>query len=200
MCRDEISYKKAQQIFVNNRLLLFPDIVTTMIGKRQYDHTRCGILLCLRNDRESFYSLEQKKALAEELSVIDSLEITDTTSSLDFEILSRERKNLIESVWSEYAKYRCIITDRYHGTIFSLIANTPVIVLDSTDHKLSSGVKWFPESFKDYVHYVQDISSASQVVEKIYKTKYDYKLPPFFVTEYYSKLKQYIEGQNYANM
>lgn len=200
MCRDEISYEKAQHLFANNRLLLFPDVVTSMIGKRQYDHPRSGILLCLRNDRESFYSAERKAALAQELSAIDTVETTDTTIALTAKEIARDRARIIESVWSDYAKYRCIITDRYHGTIFSLVANTPVIVIDSTDHKLSSGVKWFPESFRDYVHYVHDISQIGQVVQKIYDTDYDYKLPPYFHDEYYGKLKQLLEGKNHENM
>lgn len=171
-----------------------------MIGKRQYDHPRSGILLCLRNDRESFYSAEQKKALAKELSAIDTVSTTDTTSSLSAKEIAQNREQIIESVWSDYAKYRCIITDRYHGTIFALVANTPVIVIDSTDHKLSSGVKWFPESFRDYVYYVHDISQIEQVVQKIYSTDYEYKLLPFFHDEYFVKLKQYLEGNDHENM
>lgn len=200
MCRDNISYEKAQHLFPNNRLLLFPDVVTSMIGKRQYDAPRSGILLCLRNDRESFYSAERKKELAEELSAIDTVSTIDTTISLSAKEIAQDRERIIESTWSDYAKYRCIITDRYHGTIFALVANTPVIVIDSTDHKLSSGVKWFPESFRDYVYYVHDISQIEQVVQKIYSTDYDYKLPPYFYDEYYAKLKQLLEGNNYGNM
>ncbi|WP_082026255.1 polysaccharide pyruvyl transferase family protein [Prevotella pectinovora] len=45
------------------------------------------------------------------------------------------------AILQQFAKYQVVITDRYHGTIFSQIVNTPVIVISSTDHKLRSGVK-----------------------------------------------------------
>lgn len=65
--------------------------------------------------------------------------------------------------------------------------------MPSTDHKLSSGVKWFPKSFNDYVHYVDDFSNIINVVEKVYNKKYDYKLPNYFNKKYYSELKSIIE-------
>ena len=34
-------------------------------------------------------------------------------------------------------KSRLVITDRYHGTIFAIITNTPVIVFKSYDTKIS---------------------------------------------------------------
>lgn len=60
--------------------------------------------------------------------------------------------------------YRLVITDRYHGAIFSQIVSTPTIVLSSADHKLSSGVKWFPkEQFTNYIAYANDLDEAYQL-------------------------------------
>ena len=194
MCRDEVSYGIAEKLFTKCRNLLFPDVVTTMIGVKQYHYERSGILLCLRNDQEAFYSPEQIQLLKEQLSDIGTVSVTDTTITMDAKEIRKNRETVLEQIWSDYAKYRVIITDRYHGTIFSLVAGTPVIVLSSTDHKLSSGVKWFPESFRDYVRYVPELSEVHHVVQQIYEKKLDYCLEPYFQRNYYSKLRQMIEG------
>lgn len=193
LCRDELSYKTAKDIFKNCKLRLFPDIVTTMIGKFEYNNERNGILLCLRNDKESIIAKDVVEQLQNKLSVIDSVTISDTTIPMKGEEVTKNREEILMSVWKDYSKYRVIITDRYHGTIFSLIANTPVIVLSSSDHKLSSGVKWFPDSFNGYVQYVDQLDYLVDEVKKIYSTDYEYSLPLYFNENYYNKLKGYIE-------
>ncbi|HAK74631.1 MAG TPA: hypothetical protein DCP36_15735 [Sporomusaceae bacterium] len=45
-----------------------------------------------------------------------------------------------------------VITDRFHGVIFSVITHTPVIAFKSFDTKISAGIKWF--SNLDFVHYI----------------------------------------------
>ena len=193
MCRDEISFKIAGEIFSKCKLLLYPDIVTSMIGKYQYTDSREGILLCMRNDKEAFYSKQQIKELKKKLKDIDNVYQTDTTVTMSPSEIAVNRKEILEEIWKEYSKYKVIITDRYHGTIFALIANTPVIVLASTDHKLSSGVKWFPQEFSGYVQYVQCLDEIPSLIKEIYKDELTYVLPPYFENNFYSQLKQKLE-------
>lgn len=194
LCRDDISYETAQRIFNKCKLLKYPDIVTTLISKREFNANRSGILLCMRNDKEAFYNKEVIDKLMSELNKIDKTEITDTTIDLNAKYISKNREEVLNNIFNEYSKYKVIITDRYHGTIFSLISNTPVLVLSSTDHKLKSGVKWFPEEFKEYVRYIENIEDVKNNVEQIYQNKYDYKLPNYFNDKYYDILKAELEG------
>jgi exopolysaccharide biosynthesis predicted pyruvyltransferase EpsI len=195
LCRDDLSYETAKQMFTNCKLLKYPDIVTTLIGTKEFNNTRKGILLCMRNDKEAFYSKENIDKLRGKLEKIDKTDITDTTIDLKAEYISNNREKVINNILNSYSNYKVIITDRYHGTIFSLISNTPVIVLSSTDHKLSSGVKWFPESFKEYVRYMQNIADVPDYVEKIFKRDYQYKLSNYFNEQYYDKLKAILEKE-----
>lgn len=192
LCRDDVSYEKAQQMFPHAHLLKFPDIVTTMIGAKHYDHERKGILLVMRNDKEAFYKPEQIQQLKSNLSDIDIVKQTDTTVDFDAKYIIAHRREVLEQTWDNYSRYRVIITDRYHGTIFSLVAGTPVLVLSSTDHKLSSGVKWFPPEFSDYVRFIPDLSEVRTNVERVYASNLDHTLPPYFEDNYYSKLKTLI--------
>jgi len=195
MCRDDYSYETANKIFTNCKLLKYPDIVTTLIGTKTFDNKREGILLCARNDKEAFYSKEILNRLKKELSTIDKVEETDTTIDLDVKYINKNREKVLNDIFDMYSKYKVIITDRYHGTIFSLISNTPVIVLSSTDHKLKSGVNWFPVEFANYVHYTEDIENVKNVVSKIYNEYFSYDLPEYFNVEYYNKLKNILENR-----
>lgn len=193
LCRDDLSYETAKEMFTNCKLLKYPDIVTTLIGTKKFEHPRKGILLCMRNDREAFYSKADIEKLRAKLEKIDKIDITDTTIDLRAGYISKNREKVINNILNSYSNYKVIITDRYHGTIFSLISNTPVIVLSSTDHKLSSGVKWFPKSFKEYIRYMENIEDVPNYVQEIFKRNYNYKLPNYFNEEYYDKLKSILE-------
>ena len=174
-------------------MFLFPDIVTSMIGKKHYYNDRKGILLCLRNDKESIIGKDTIRILKDKLSEIDFVRITDTTVSTDYRLIILNRKKYLFAIWDYFSRFKVIITDRYHGTIFSLITGTPVLVISSSDHKLSSGVKWFSKEYSSYVKYVEDIDSIENDVKDIYSHKYSYALDDYFDQKYYSKLKQLIE-------
>ena len=100
---------------------------------------------------------------------------------------------MLKEQFDYYSRFKLIITDRYHGTIFSLIAGTPVIVLKTSDHKLSSGVKWFPEEFKDYVTFAENLDEAYEKAAMMMNKQLTHQLPPYFKENYYDKLKSLLE-------
>ena len=106
---------------------------------------------------------------------------------------------ILSEIFEEYSKYEVVITDRYHGTIFSLIAATPVVVIGSTDHKLSSGVKWFPRNiFGDYITFANDLDEAySKAIQMLQNSKkISHELPPYFKENYYDILKKRLESNS----
>lgn len=194
MCRDEQSYKIAQENFVNCKLLLYPDIVTSLIGTRQYNYERKGVLFCMRNDIEAYYTPLQIDKLRARFGNIEMMQ-TDTTISTPILEIYKYRERVLNDILAQYAHYKVIITDRYHGTIFSLIANTPVVVISSTDHKLSSGVKWFPKEFEEYVSFAQDLNEAYEKAFSILMNPpVEKKLPQYFREKYYNVLKENLLG------
>lgn len=188
LTRDSLSYKYAKEKFPEVRTELYPDIVTTLIGKKEFLSEKRGIALCVRNDGEKYYSYEEMECLKEQLELIAPVDVTDTNSSslkkIDF--LSIE-KNIWDKI-KVFSQYKVIITDRYHGTIFSLIAGTPVIVIRTKDHKVSTGVKWFEGIYDDYVYYCDNLESIPLIINKIMGQKSKKKIEPYFDEQYYSKL------------
>ena len=190
LCRDQVSFKTAEKLLYNCKRMLYPDIVTTLIGTKEYSNARNGILFCMRNDKEAHYKSEVIDEIKDKLSEISKVDMTDTTIDIKCKEIIKDREKILFNMFEEYSKYEVIVTDRYHGTIFSLISNTPVIVLSSSDHKLESGVKWFPQEFEEYVTFLSDINELQDKIIEILNKKYDYKLPQYFNDVYYSRLKE----------
>lgn len=195
-CRDEHSFTTAKKHFANCKLYLYPDIVTSLIGTKSFKHKRDGILFCMRNDKESFYKEDQINFLKKRFYG-QKIGHTDTTLlQYDMPYIYGHREEILNEIFNEYSQYKVIITDRYHGTIFSQIAGTPVVVVSSTDHKLCSGVKWFPkEIFGDYITFAKDLDEAYEKTINILNNydKYTHQLPPYFKEKYYDKLNTILE-------
>ena len=195
LARDRVSYNMAMEMFPDIEVMLFPDIVTTMIGNFPVNTKREGIMFCCRDDGEKLYSDEQIDELMQKCRYLEKVNKTDTTKKeYAAEIVKNAEKYIINEI-REYSKYKLVITDRYHGTILSLIAGTPVIVIKTTDHKVMTGVEWFKGVYDEYVYAANDLEEAYAMAEAVLKKKLNYKLKPYFEKNYYDKLKGYTERQ-----
>lgn len=189
LTRDRKSYEFAVEHFPGVKTELFPDIVTTLIGTRDHSDKRSGIGLCVRNDGEKYYSYEQIDALKEKLGKLADVSVTDTDCSGIGEITDETIRSAVLDKIDKFAGKELIITDRYHGTIFSLIAETPVIVIKTRDHKVSTGVDWFKNVYDDNVFYCEDIEKVPGLAAEILSESGERKLAPHFKENYYDKLK-----------
>lgn len=189
LCRDEHSYETARALFNKCRLFLYPDIVTSLIGNIKLpEYSRKGVLFCMRNDKEAFHRPEAIEQLRRKLEEFITTEQTDTTVDIPPGEVIADRKKILHSTFDYFSRFQAVVTDRYHGTIFSLIGNTPVIVLNSSDHKLASGVQWFPESFSRHVYFAETLDQVPGYVQHIVDQPPKEPLPPYFSTEYYDHL------------
>lgn len=191
LSRDKTSYETALKMFPNANVKLFPDVVTSLIGFRKYSDARNDVLFCMRDDREQFYNETEIKELEQKVKSAFNLNVdyADTTIKIDETYLKENLEKVLFDEFDMFSKYQLIITDRYHGTIFSLISGTPVIVLGSTDHKLKSGVDWFKDVYPGYIYFANNLEEAYQYANKILATEFKYKtLDDYFMKEYYAKV------------
>lgn len=186
-CRDFVSLRNAESLFPNSRPTAMPDIVTSLIGTRKSTSERDGVLLCIRDDFEAFYTKNDMEAFKRRLEC--RVETRDTSLMVSPEDMDAHRECYINEFIEYMASFKVVVTDRYHGTIFSLVANTPVIVLNSNDHKLSSGVEWFPKSFSGHVRFAQTLDQAYEMVKEFLLRKDFPVLPTYFKDSYWDKLK-----------
>ncbi len=195
IARDSISQENIKKYFGIYNSELYPDIVTTLIGTKKYENKRDGICVCVRNDGEKYYSDKIINELIMKLKSIDQkIDLTDTNCSnlpeVSFSIIEKEIFKKID----EFSKYKVIITDRFHGTIFSLISGTRVIVIKTNDHKVSTGINWFKGIYDENVKYCDNIEDVPLTVKQYYKINKNSVLEPYFKKMYYDKLKSNIGG------
>lgn len=195
MARDKVSSETAKEMFPNTPVILYPDIVTTLIGNIPTSGKRNGILMCMRNDSEKFYSDEQVRALQQKLRMLAPVEIIDTNINKRINAESRELRSTIMTYIDKLASAQLVVTDRYHGTILSLAANTPVIVVKTTDHKVSTGVNWFKGVYDDAVFYADTLEQVEALAERMLKENHTVDNKLFFKENYYDKLKLVIEKE-----
>lgn len=190
LARDEVSYEMAKRMFPDIPVKCYPDIVTTLIGTKHFSSERKGILMCCRDDSEKLYPESEITDLMDRLKEIDEVSMTDTTKHGDSrEIVANAEKYIWDEI-ENYSKYRCIITDRYHGTIFSMIASTPVIVIKSNDHKVTTGVNWFEGVYDGHIFRADDLNHAFELVKQIYSSDIPEITNPYFEEQYYDKLPE----------
>jgi len=200
LARDKVSFLTAKEIFSKVKIELYPDIVTSLIGKYSFNNKRDKILFCMRDDSEQYYEKSDIQKLRDRLLPFIETEITDTTIKMNGIELQKNIKSILEQTFNKYSQYKAIITDRYHGTIFSLIAGTPVVVLNSTDHKLSSGVDWFKGVYPKHIYFAENLEKAYEFVKEIInEDKCSHKLDDYFDREYYQKLYNLIDGSSINN-
>lgn len=185
LSRDTVSFEMAQEMFPNVPQKCYPDIVTTLIGRLQSNQDREGIIFCLRDDAEKYYSDNDLSALMEKCKSIGPVTRTDTTKGKH---VAEHAEEYIRSEIEEYSKYKVMITDRYHGTILSLVAATPVIIIKTVDHKVTTGADWFRGVYDDCVYLADDLDAAYDLAEKLYERTHFRSLEPYFEEKYYDKL------------
>ena len=189
--RDRQSFEFAKSFVPAGALECFPDIVTSLIGRVTIEGKRNGVMLCVRNDDEKFYSDRELNELKQKLGqYFDRVDRTDTNSDKTAQEVYKNLEPEINTKLAQFSNYECVITDRYHGTIFSLVANTPVIVIKTNDHKVTSAVEWFERLYNDdairsagsldqALNYAAAVCTQKPVIansDALYKKYYENKL------------------------
>lgn len=195
LARDFVSYDMAKEMFPDINVRAFPDIVTTLIGTFSFNNERRGVCLCTRNDGEKLYSDEEITQLASKIEADGTPVLKkDTQGKASYREIRANLQYFIESEIESYSHYDVTITDRYHGTIFSLCAGTPVIIVKTKDHKVTTGADWFKGIYDDHVYVAEDLDDAYRHYLDIKDKKLTHKLRPHMKEEYYDNLKIIFEN------
>lgn len=134
-------------------------------GKRGTD-----ILLCLRSDKESKLSAEDKFEIFR-MSRDTGRDIRITDTCINYEIDPGDRERILTEKFSLWSSVRLVITDRLHGMIFAIITGTPCIVLGNNHHKVLETYKTFRDC--PYLRYAEDIGAIPSYMKELLAPDYD---------------------------
>jgi exopolysaccharide biosynthesis predicted pyruvyltransferase EpsI len=193
LARDFMSEKFASEMFPHVTVRAFPDIVTSLIGTLNFNNKRSGICVCCRNDKEKYYTDEELMTLTRRLEEKEPVKRTDTSIKESYKIIRKDLKYYIEKEIEKYSHYKVVITDRYHGTIFSIVAGTPVVIIKTTDHKVTTGADWFKGVYDNIVCVANDLEDAYVKALEFIEKEQKHEMKPYFKVNYYDKLKGLFE-------
>lgn len=195
MARDEVSYDISCKMIMDGHVMMVPDIVTSLIGTRPEIKERHGIVLCHRHDGEQFYTDADFENIKNKLSYIDKVDIMDTTVSMSYKKILKDLYGAMMSIIGIFEKSRIVITDRYHGMIYSLVSNTPVVVMKTTDHKVIEGYKILKKQYQDRIWFAESPDEAVCIVQDVLESPHYGQLDNYFQREIYGKLRDKIEKE-----
>lgn len=154
MERDHISYDYGRKKFPSINHMFIPDAVTALSANSYLRTTeRNGVCFFLRQDKEKVLTDTFVETLAGWLSQHHvAYQRSDTVITARLQTQSKRWQAVADKL-NLARSSRVVVTDRYHGLIFSVITHTPVIVFKSYDTKISAGVRWFQDL--DWVHYAE---------------------------------------------
>jgi len=164
IARDEHSFKFAQEYFPSCKTFCCPDFVL-YLNKFQRQK-REKVLVCLRNDTESILDRNDRGNI---ITYIENLgekyELYDTT--IEHDILPEAREKEFDKAIKLFSSRKIVITDRFHGIIFSVISKTPCIALNTIDHKITDSVKWFKDL--NYIFFTDNYMDIPHIFDEITK-------------------------------
>lgn len=184
--RDPQSGELAQELFPKAKIFCTPDFVLSL-PPRQSDikNNPPKVLLCLRLDDESALNAQQRKEIGKKLPY--DCTYFDTTIASPIKV--GERKEVLERTLDLFEAADVVVTDRYHGLIFTILCRKPCVVLPTVDHKLTSAMHWFKEI--SFIKFVPNIDAIPVLVEQCLSI--ESREVPDWNSEYFNKIPELID-------
>lgn len=193
--RENISYQTALSLFKTKNIYNAPDIATRLdLGFLKKNNKREGILLILRKD-ELLLAFQNRIFIKELASKYFNNKIYEKDSNEYYLFPNNSRKSQTYEFINDLAKRQLVITDRLHGSIFSLITGTPCIIFGNNYHKVESSYNTWLRKF-EYMAFIKQDEIETKLEEYIRKFKnynnsitYDSKI----FNKYYLLMKKVIQ-------
>ncbi|MBD2231988.1 polysaccharide pyruvyl transferase family protein [Phormidium tenue] len=142
IARDSMSEIIAQELFSKALVFKMPDFVLALPPRNvSKSATAPKILLCLRHDDQSALTDDSRRNIEK----LIPYECSSFDTETDFPIAKKLQEKVVTETLDKFCEFDAIVTDRFHGLIFSIVCRKPCIVVPTVDHKLTYGIQWFSE-------------------------------------------------------
>ena len=161
--RGHISLEFAKKNFPNAKC--YESLDSALNLNFNFGYERNGIMCCLRdlNDESGL----DKKTYEEIFKIIKSFDKNYSfTNNLWVSDIKKDQRNyVVYEQLKNFAKHKLVVTDRLHGLIFSLITNTPCIVISAYNHKLKEFTDMLKTN-KSIIFIDKDVAKLSENINK----------------------------------
>ena len=183
--RDPRSGELAAELFPQAQSFCMPDFVLSLpprASETPPDTTK--VLLCLRLDDESALTPKQRQEIGESLPYDCSYYDTTLDKAIDVD----RREATLDETLAKFLAADIVVTDRYHGLIFTVLCQKPCVVLRTVDHKLTSAIYWFKDL--PSVMFAQSLEEVPELVEQGLKIASNKTID--WSTVYFDKIPQLV--------
>lgn len=154
---------------LNDRSILIPDIVLSLHLTDEVcsNFVRKGVGLCLRNDIERLITDEDAKTIKEVLKKQCTC-VTPITTTPNFrlnQIDETNREMILMDKFAEFGSKELIVTDRLHAMIFSVLTQTPCIVFDNNNKKISETYRWLKNN--PSIKLINNVKELPQAIDEV---------------------------------
>lgn len=177
--RDGYSFALAKEHFSGAKVLLAPDIVLT--HKVESHAERKGVLLCLRLDKLSTLTPEQAESIKAACEA-EGFACQFINTRIHKPIPDREAA--CREMWDTFSSSEAVVTNRLHGTIFSIITGTPCVIIPPANHKIAETYLWLRHI--PFVRFCHRIEEAPDLLKQVMTQPRNYN--PGWAREYYAGL------------
>lgn len=147
--REAHSLERVKQYFPRVNIVYCPDIVL-YLNETTPKTERINILCCLRKDKEQNISNEAREELISYMTKnYENVLCKDTVDVALEDCRPDTYEKTLKEFWATLRTCKLVVTDRLHCMIFCAITETPCIVMDNTNKKISgvcrqwlSGADW----------------------------------------------------------
>ncbi|GHV18271.1 hypothetical protein FACS18949_11690 [Clostridia bacterium] len=188
--RGEFSLNFAKEHFYNVKSFLYVDMAHML--RANYSRERDGLLLCIRDlDDESGLAFETYNSVFSAAKAFDS-EYKTISHQNPEDIPVHERGAFVMDTLKLYSESKIVVTDRLHGMIFSIVTQTPCVVICAETQKLREYAEMFSECTgvifidKD----MDKLPKAMEAAEQIGTTHY-----PLLNNEPFEQMARIIAGE-----
>ena len=135
--RENKSLHRMQEALPTCRVGLAPDTVLSLDLAPSAPRD-LPLLVCLRQGGEARLSADRRAAILRALLGFAPGALVTDTEIPGPRLSFREYEQHLDVLWANFARARCVVTDRLHGLIFSVISRTPCVVIENNNHKIRS--------------------------------------------------------------
>ncbi len=167
--REKKSYDLMKKIFGNIKIELIPDIVISLKESFSFNSMRTNqIGICIRDDKEKLLNVDITNYITQDIYK-NNIKKMSTYIAYD-EFNNEKRFEYFYDLLEEISKLNVFITDRLHGMIFAYLTNTPCLVFDNDNHKISETYNMWLKNC-NYIKLLNesDINNLEEYIEMISK-------------------------------
>lgn len=165
--RETYSYNFMKENFKNCNIYLVPDMVLYSKPLERENENEKQITLCLRDDKEKTFS--NVNLIVEKLKNKGHNDFNITDTVIERRLYEYNRIKKVNNKILEFNNSRLVVTDRLHGMVFALLANTPCLVINSKSYKVRGVYNWLNANKK--IKLIDNMDSFDEAIDEILKEK-----------------------------